>query len=91
MPWRGERGFDAGEFSVPCAMSLSAQGDVLVCDKEHNCVAVFGPDGKFLRTLPAAHDQQNIKLNKVYNALQSADGNILVADNDCVMIAAVQQ
>jgi hypothetical protein len=45
-------------------------------------VAVFGLDGKFLRMLQAAHDQHNIKLKYPYNALPSADGNILVADDD---------
>jgi hypothetical protein len=82
----GEKGFSAGEFSTPCEMALSAQGDVVVLDRLQNCVAVFAPDGKFLCTVPAAHDKHNIELYHPYRALPSADGNILVADYNCVRL-----
>jgi hypothetical protein len=80
---------NAGEFSSPCGMALSAQGDVVVCDKDNECVAVFDPDGKFLRVVPAAHDQHNTKLNAPFGILPAADGNIIVLDFDCVRLFSV--
>jgi hypothetical protein len=82
----GEKGFNAGEFSMPCGLSLSALGDVLVCDTGHNYVLVFGQDGRYLHTLPAAHDQHNIMLEHPFRAIPLADGNILVADYNCVRL-----
>jgi hypothetical protein len=80
----GEKGFDAGELTVPSYMCLSAQGDLLVCDHVQNCVAMLGPDGTCLHMVPAAHYQHNIQFNTPYSACPSADGNILVNDQDCV-------
>jgi hypothetical protein len=82
----GEKGFNAGEFTVPDVIALSAQGDLLVCDMVHNRVAVFGLDGRFLHMVPAAHDQHNIKFDRLHSALPSADGNIIMEDLRCVRL-----
>jgi hypothetical protein len=50
---------------------------------------VFDPDGKFLRMVPAAHDQHNTKLNAPFGILPAADGNIIVLDFDRVRLFSV--
>jgi hypothetical protein len=41
---------------------------------------VFGSDGRFLHTVPAAHDQHNTTIDRISAVVQSADGNIIVKD-----------
>jgi hypothetical protein len=74
---------------IPVDMALSAQGDVLVCDRGNNCVAVFNPDGRFLRMVPAAHDQHSTKLNNPSRVLPAADGNIIIQHMGCMSLFSV--
>jgi DNA-binding beta-propeller fold protein YncE len=44
----GTKGKEPGEFNLPHAICLDAQGQVYVGDRENNRVQVFDPDGKFV-------------------------------------------
>jgi len=47
----GKKGTAAGEFNLPHAVRLDAQGRVFVADRENNRIQVFDPDGKYLRQM----------------------------------------
>ena len=48
MAW-GEKGTAPGEFNLPHAVQVDAEGRVYVGDRENNRIQVFDADGKFLR------------------------------------------
>ena len=48
MAW-GEKGTAPGEFNLPHAVQVDAEGLVYVGDRENNRIQVFNADGKFLR------------------------------------------
>lgn len=48
MAW-GEKGTGAGQFNLPHAVQVDAEGSVFVGDRENNRIQVFDADGKFLR------------------------------------------
>lgn len=48
MAW-GEKGSGPGEFNLPHAVQVDAEGRVYVGDRENNRIQVFDADGKFLR------------------------------------------
>jgi hypothetical protein len=80
----GKRGSGPGELLKPVIMSLSAQGDILVCDWGNHCVHVFDGDGRFVRVVPSPDDPQQVRLQWPRHVSSTADGNIIVADEDCV-------
>jgi DNA-binding beta-propeller fold protein YncE len=47
----GKKGTEAGEFNLPHAVRVDANGDVYVADRENNRIQVFDAEGKFLRQL----------------------------------------
>ncbi len=82
----GKPGSGPGELSIPQAMSVSAQGDILVCDRGNDRVQVFDGDGRFVRVVPSPDDPQQVRLNQPWQAFSAADGNMIVADQDCVRV-----
>jgi hypothetical protein len=81
-----KQGSGPGELSGPRAISLSGQGDILVCDWGNECVHVFDGDGRYVRVVPSLDDPQEVGLNGPMHVLPTADGNMLVADEDCVRV-----
>jgi DNA-binding beta-propeller fold protein YncE len=45
--WGGP-GTGPGEFNIPHALAIAADGRVLVCDRENNRIQIFSPSGEFL-------------------------------------------
>jgi len=45
----GQKGTGPGEFNLPHAVQVDAQGRVFVADRENNRIQVFDADGRFLR------------------------------------------
>jgi outer membrane protein assembly factor BamB len=83
----GQQGSGPGELSDPWAMSLSGQGDILVCDwGRTDRVYVFDGDGRYVRDVPSPDDPQKVRLNRPRHVSSTADGNIIVADDDCVRV-----
>jgi hypothetical protein len=80
----GKLGSGPGELSQPGVMSLTAQGDILVCDTGNNRVQVFEADGRFVRVVPSPDDPQKVTVVDPWAVLATADGNMIVADDDCV-------
>jgi DNA-binding beta-propeller fold protein YncE len=48
----GKKGAGPGEFNLPHAVQVDAEGRVYVADRENNRLQVFDAEGKFLRQLP---------------------------------------
>lgn len=48
----GRRGDGPGEFSTPLRMAVAPDGTVIVSDAGRGAFSVFGPDGRFLRSVP---------------------------------------
>jgi tripartite motif-containing protein 71 len=82
----GKQGSGPGELSDPWEMSLSAQGDILVCDIGNHRVHVFDGDGRHVRDVPSPDDPQQVRLNRPGHVSSTADGNMIVADLDCVRV-----
>ncbi len=82
----GKRGSGPGELLNPCAMSVSSQGDIVVCDLHNNRVQVFDGDGRLVRVVPSPDDPQQIRLKWPRHASCIANGNMIVADDDCVRL-----
>jgi sugar lactone lactonase YvrE len=80
----GKQGSGAGELSGPWGISVSAQGDTLVCDWGNDRVQVFDGDGRFVRVVPSPDDPQQVGLSRPTRVFAAADGNMIVADLDCV-------
>jgi peptidylamidoglycolate lyase len=47
----GKKGSGAGEFNLPHAIDLDAEGNVYVADRQNNRIQVFDSEGKFLRQI----------------------------------------
>jgi hypothetical protein len=82
----GQQDSGPGELSFPSSMSLSGQGDILVWYWGNQHVHVFDGDGRFVRVVPSRGDPEHLWLKWPRHVSSTADGNMIVADDDCVRV-----
>ncbi len=82
----GEQGPGPGQLLRPLGISICAQGDILVCERGNNRVQVFDGDGRFVRVVPSPDDPQQVGLNEPMQSSTAADGSMVVACDDCVLL-----
>lgn len=64
----------------PSGLSVDSKDNLVVSDSHYNCVRVYSPEGKLLRTLGGATGTAPGQLSYVSDALFDADGNCYVAE-----------
>ena len=71
----GKKGNGPGEFNIPHGISLDAQGNVYVADRENNRVQIFDPNGKFIRQWQNKVSQQlySLTINRANQNLFAVD------------------
>ena len=53
---------------------------------ECKCLGQMDSDGEYLRVLPSPNDPHQIEPDSPYRALCAADGNVMIADQNCVRV-----
>jgi DNA-binding beta-propeller fold protein YncE len=64
----------------PSGLSIDKDGNLLVSDSHYNCLRIYSPDGKLLKTIGGAAGSAPGQLGYVSDAVQDADGFYYVAE-----------
>ena len=64
----------------PSGLGIARDGNLLVCDSHYNCLRIYSPEGKLLRTLGGDKGTQPGQLSYVSDAAQDADGFFYLAE-----------
>jgi DNA-binding beta-propeller fold protein YncE len=64
----------------PSGLSIDRDGNLLVSDSHYNCLRIYTPDGKLLRTLGGKAGTEPGQLGYVSDAVQDRDGFYYVAE-----------
>ncbi len=68
----GTPGSGPGEFTTPHGVDFTADGEVVICDRENNRIQFFDVDGKFIREIGDLFHPMDVLID--------SDGMILVTD-----------
>jgi len=71
----GEKGSGDGQLAMPSDIDLDRAGNAYIADTENNRIAVFGPDGKFIRNVGAG------KIEKPVAVEVDIHGNLYVIES----------
>jgi streptogramin lyase len=64
----------------PSGLSVDSDGNVVVSDSHYNCVRVYSPDGKLLKTIGGTAGTEPGQLSYVSDALRDKAGNFYVSE-----------
>lgn len=59
----GKKGGGPGEFAYPLGLAVSSNGTLVVSDLGHRSYSMFGPDGKYLRSIPFTDEWVPVPMN----------------------------
>jgi sugar lactone lactonase YvrE len=64
----------------PSGLSIDRDGNLLLSDSHYNCLRVYSPDGKLLRTIGGVAGTAPGQLGYISDAVQDADGSYYIAE-----------